>query len=95
MAKLNDTARLCFSVAVMCLAMGAVGATANLIVPDATTLDALLIVAVFYAGLGFLSLPRSSCTTRCDQTDGNRDGTGVEKATCRHEFQSESMKRAA
>lgn len=54
--KLNDESKLCLGAAVGCFLVGTVGWLVNLVAPETTTLHGLLVVAVFYSAIGFLSL---------------------------------------
>lgn len=95
MLHLSDSSRLCFAVAVTCLVMGAIGAIANLLIPGSTTLDALLIVAVFYAALGCLDLSEVSGAVNCEDTNELCQGHRITNVDCNHGVQPESVKRAA
>lgn len=66
MPHLNDATRLCFAVAIAALVIGALGAIVNLLAPRTTTVDALLIVAAFYAALGAMERSKASAAITSD-----------------------------
>lgn len=95
MLHLSDSSRLCFAMAVTCLVMGAIGAIANLLIPGSTTLDALLIVAVFYSGLGCVDLLGISSAVNCEDTNEPCQGHRTTTADCNHGVLPKSVRRGA
>ena len=96
MPNLNDTARLCFGVAVAGLLVGVPGAIVNVFAPQTTTLDALLVVAVFYGAMGGRELLTGSSAITADRLSDHpgRECEAIEDEV-RHTVETASSKRAA
>ena len=63
--KLNDESKLCFGAAAGCFVLGAFGWLVNLVQPETTLLQGLLVVAVFYGFVGVASLFTRPIKQRC------------------------------
>ncbi|MCA9124171.1 MAG: hypothetical protein H6822_02295 [Planctomycetaceae bacterium] len=59
---INDESKLCFGAAVGCFVIGTTAWLVNLVAPQTTTLHGLLVVAVFYAATGTISLFKRPAT---------------------------------
>lgn len=71
--KLDDESRLCFGAAAGCFLVGSLGWLINLVRPDTTLLDGLLVIAAFYCFLGFVQLVKPTAST----VDAANDGDGI------------------
>ena len=61
--KLNEESKLCFGAAAGCFVVGAFGWLVNLVQPQTTLLQGLLVVAGFYGFLGVVSLFKRPAST--------------------------------